>query len=247
MKNLTNNTNGGNITVQNAGFVNIQDNNLKVLSFAVNGFSSSGTDDFNGNTITGNVNISDDASNAGSIYSRGNIINGNTNFSLNSTGSVFESYQASNVYNGDLTLTRNNGTINFAYSNAVTIQGNLFLNSASGISIIDTVKFTGNSNSVIEQLGTQSIVITRFYMNKTGGAKITLNDPVLVSNKITFESGIIESSATNLFRFSDGALHVKAIPVISMALLQKPVMMHLNSLRAMDRYWAYSQSVHHQL
>ncbi len=207
MKNLTNNTNGGNITVQNAGFVNIQDNNLKVLSFAVNGFSSSGTDDFNGNTITGNVNISDDASNAGSIYSRGNIINGNTNFSLNSTGSVFESYQASNVYNGDLTLTRNNGTINFAYSNAVTIQGNLFLNSASGISIIDTVKFTGNSNTVIEQLGTQSIVITRFYMNKTGGAKITLNDPVLVSNKITFESGIIESSATNLFRFSDGALH----------------------------------------
>lgn len=63
MKNLTNNTNGGNITVQNAGIINIQDNNLKVLSFAVNGFSSSGTDDFNGNTITGNVNISDDASN----------------------------------------------------------------------------------------------------------------------------------------------------------------------------------------
>ena len=210
MRRINNNINGGVVTVQNSGTVTITNDTLLLTAFNVNGFTGGGTDDFDRNVITGTVNISDDAANTGSVYSRRSIYNSDVTYTLNAAASFFESYQGSNTYFGDVTLGRTStASINFAYDNPAFLHKSLFFNSTGNVAIgtIDTVKFVGSSNAVIEQLNTGVIVITRAYIDKTGAANITLNDPVTISNKITFVNGDIISSDANPLSFINAATH----------------------------------------
>jgi hypothetical protein len=210
MKRVQNNITGGTISIQNSGWVNIDYDTLLVNALNVNGYTGGNTDDFLQNHITGTVNISDAATNTGSIYFRRNTINGNTTITNNSTNVLYESYQGSNVYYGNLTLVRNNGTISFSYDNPSFVNQNLTLNSASGITFTDTVKFAGNTNGAIEQLGTQPIILPKMVMQKTSGGTLTLNDSLTISTKLNLVSGNIISSTLNQLKFLNDATQADA-------------------------------------
>jgi hypothetical protein len=210
MERIQNSTTGGTISVQNSGFVTFAYDTLLVTALNVNGYTDANTDDFLQNQITGTVNISDATTNTGGQYFRKNTINGNTTITNNSTGILYESYQGSNVYNGNLTLIRNNGTISFSYDNPSFVNQNLTLNSASGITFTDTVKFASNSNGIIEQLGIQPILIPKMVMQKTSGSTLTLNDSLTISTKLNFISGNIISSTLNHLKFLNDATQADA-------------------------------------
>ncbi len=210
MRHINNNTTGGTVSVQNSGTVNITNDTLLLTALNVNGYTGAGADDFDRNVITGTVNISDDAANTGSQYSRRSIFNGDVTYTINSVASFFESYQGSNTYNENVTLARTStASINFAYDNPAILYKSLYFNSTGTtvIGTIDTVKFVGSSNAVIEQLSTGSIALTRSSINKTGSANVTLNDPLLITNIIKFENGDIISSETNPLTFAGTAIH----------------------------------------
>jgi hypothetical protein len=210
MRKIKNATTGGTISVQNSGAISIENDTLLLNAMNVNGFTSSGTDDFNSLVITGTINISDVAGNVNSIYLRKSTFNGNITYTQNSAAALFESYQGANVYNGNVTLIRNAGTINFAYNDPTTVNQNLTINSAAGIIFIDTVKLTGNVNGAIEQLGTQPIIMPKIYVAKTGGANVTLNDSVMITTRANFISGNVYTSAVNYLAFDDGSLNADA-------------------------------------
>jgi hypothetical protein len=210
MQRIQNSTTGGTISVQNSGFVTFAYDTLLVTALNVNGYTDANTDDFLQNQITGTVNISDATTNTGGYYFRRNTINGNTTITNNSADILYESYQGSNVYNGNLTLVRNNGTISFAYDNPSFVNQNLTLNSASGITFTDTVKFAGNTNAAIEQLGIQPIILPKMQMQKTGGATLTLNDSLTISTKLNLVSGNIISSTVNQLKFLNDATQADA-------------------------------------
>jgi hypothetical protein len=210
MRWIQNNTTGGIISVQNSGTIDVNKDTLLVSAFNVNGFTSGGLDDFLQNQITGTVNISDAAANTGFNYFRKNTINGNITITNNSATTLYESYQGSNVYNGNLNLIRNNGAILFSYDNPSFVNQNLTLNSASDIMFTDTVKFAGNTNGIIEQLGIQPIIVPKMVMQKIGGSTITLNDSLSISTKLNLISGNIISSTSNQLKFLDGATQADA-------------------------------------
>ena len=208
MDRIQNNTTGGTISVQNSGFFTLAYDTLSVSSLNINGYTGTNIDDFFQNQITGNVNISDAATNTGGQYFRKNTINGNTTITNNSPGVFYESYQGSNTYNGNLSLIRNDGIISFAYDNPAFVRQNLLLNSSAGITFTDTVKFAGNLNAAVEQLGLQPIVFPKIQMLKTSGATLTLNDSISISTRLNFNSGNILTSSLNQLKFLDNATHL---------------------------------------
>jgi hypothetical protein len=207
MRWIQNSTNGGTISVQNSGMVDVNKDTLLLSALNINGFISAGLDDFLQNQITGTVSISDVAANTGFIYFRGNIINGNTAITVNSTGGFYESYQYGNTYNGNLSLVINNGAVFFAYDNPTVFNQNFTINSASGISFTNNVIFGGSNNGAIEQSGTQPIIFPLMQMQKTGAGNLTLNSSVTVSNNLTFNGGNIISSIVNPLIFTDDAIY----------------------------------------
>ena len=206
MERIQNSTSGGTISVQNSGFFSMAYDTL-VTALNVNGYTGNSIDDFLQNQITGNVNISDAATNTNSHYFRGNTVNGNTTITNNSPNIFYEAYQAGNTYNGNLSLIRNDGGISFTYDNPSTINQSLTLNSAAGISFAETVTFAGNFNAAIEQLGIQPIIIPKMKMLKTGGGILTLNDSVSISTNLNFNGGNIISSSLYQLKFLDNATY----------------------------------------
>ena len=208
MRKIKNLTTGGTISVQNSGLVTIDDDTLTVSALNVNGFTGSGGDEFRRNSITGNVTFSDDAANTGSTYIGGNIITGNTTFTSNTAGIWYESYQGSDIYNGNFSFNRVGGTINLAYNDTTSFNGDFILNSAAGIVFgSNAFRFGGSSNAVIEQLGTQSIIIPRLFMDKTGTANVTLNDTVTITTNLNLNSGIIITGINSNLVIPDGVTY----------------------------------------
>ena len=218
---VTNQTGGGNIEVLNSKGANIKNDTLIVNAFTITGYRNGFAEFFN-NQITGNVTLADDASNSGGFLTdmRNNTITGTSTFTNNGSSTLFDAFSSgsndfSNKYFGNVFYTRNNGDIYIGVggsaSNVVEYSQNLTLNSASNI-FIGKIKFTGNSNSVIEQLGTQPIVVQQLTIQKTGTGKVTLNDPVTITGNVTFISGIIYSSVTNSLIFESGATQSGASP-----------------------------------
>ena len=210
MNKIKNLTTGGTISVQNSGLVTINDDTLTVTALNVNGFTGGGGDGFMRNSITGNVTFSDDAANTGSTYVGGNIIAGNASFTSNSANIWYESYQGSDIYNGNVSFSRTAGTVYLAYNDTTNFNGDLILNTATGIIYNNALQFGGSTNAIIEQLGTQSVILPKLIMNKTGGATLTLNDSLIISTSANFTNGNIISSSANPLSFLDDALQTGA-------------------------------------
>jgi hypothetical protein len=211
-------TGGGSIDVLNSKGFNIKKDTLIVNTLSVTGYKDNFAEFFN-NSITGTVTIADDATNNGGFTDmRNNVITGNADFTNNGNSSLFDAYSQGsfdyhNKYIGNVTYTRNNGDIYIGVgglaSNINEYSQNFTLNSASNI-FIGKIKFTGSGNSIIEQLGTQPLIVEQLVIEKTGAGKITLNDPVTISSQVTFISGIIYSSATNNLIFATNATQTGA-------------------------------------
>ena len=216
IKNLTG---GGVIDVLNSKGANVKNDTLIVNAFTITGYRNGFAEFFN-NQITGNITIADDASNSGGFFTdmRNNIITGTSSFTNNGSSALFDAYSAgsnnySNKYFGNVTYTRNNGDIYIGVggsaSNVNEYSQNFTLNSASNI-LIGKIKFIGSGNSIIEQLGTQPLIVQELTIEKTGTGKITLNDPVTISTTVNFISGIIYSSVTNPLIFANNAAQTGA-------------------------------------
>jgi hypothetical protein len=199
LKNIKNLTKGtGFCSIQNKGHIELFDNDLNINNLDITGFASNSLSDIKGNTIHGNTYLNEGATNAFYSYLRGNTFDGNFEYIQNSTNILYESYQFSNSYLGNARFERNAGTVSLSYDSPSNFHGDLKLKSASNITFTDNVQFKGVSNGVIEQLGSQAIVIPKLLMDKTVGSTITLNDPIEITNNINLTSGKIKSTATNL-------------------------------------------------
>ncbi len=211
MRRIINNTAGGTINVVTT-YALVTHDTLMVTDATFSGMATGNIDDFDRLQITGNLTVSDLAANSNSFYYRGSVVNGNTSFTVNSGVILYEAYQRSNVYNGNATFVRNGGGIEINYDTDTRFNGNLTLNSVSGISFGTSNKsiFSGTTAATIEQQGTQTITIPRIEIAKTGSGSLTLNDPVLISNNVLFTSGNIVSSGTNFLSFLAGSTHTGA-------------------------------------
>ena len=205
---IANATTGGTISVQNSGAVTLQDDTLLVTAIDISGFTLGGSDNFMRNSIAGNVTFSEDVSNTGSVYVGRNIINGDAAFGVNGATLWYESYSGSDIFNGNVIFSRKAGTLNVAYSDTTHVNKDLTFNSASGVTISNAVEFGGSFDGIIDQLGTQSILIPKLVMNKMGVAKVVLNDTVTVSTSLNLASGNIISGTNSPLNIPDNVTYI---------------------------------------
>ncbi|MEO8771970.1 MAG: hypothetical protein ABI402_17870, partial [Ferruginibacter sp.] len=129
MRHIKNNTSGGTISVQNSGLVLITNDTLKLIALNINGFTGSGTDDFDANQVTGTVSFSDDAANTGTVYFRRSVINGNTTIGGNGVATFDEGYQGGDTFNGNTIFNfAGTGSLNTSYSAPSSFLGDLTVN-----------------------------------------------------------------------------------------------------------------------
>jgi hypothetical protein len=101
--------------------------------------------------------------------------------------------------------------MNIGTSDTNSYAGNLVFNNATALPITaETIKFIGSTNTNIDQLGTGSVIIQKPIVNKSSGARVTLNKPVRVTSACTFVTGYINSSSTNPLIFLDNIGHTGA-------------------------------------
>lgn len=214
MQHIKNSTAVGVILLENVGSfssgIDLYDN---VLLADINLDGYQGTGYFYRNDITGNFTLTQSAGNSAYTNLGGNHITGNTTLTQNSSAAFSTGVTGKDVYDGNFSLTKNDsnsvslGTVNFGQD----FNGNVVLNAASGLTVATgLVTFGGSANSTIEQLGTQALVFPNIRMNKTGGAVLTLNDPVTITTNLTFDNGNIVSTAGNYLRFNNNAAHTNA-------------------------------------
>ena len=208
MRRLKNNTPGGSVSTDKSTGVTFSNNTL-LADISLTGIAGLGNHVFYQNKITGNFTLSDANINQGAILSGSNTIDGITDITLNSAASfnTGASNQGKDIHNGKFSLTRNGtGIITIAETDDVEWNGNVSLNYTSGVSFNPAKKiiFGGGSNSNFLQLGTAT-VIPNMEINKSGGAALTLNGPLYISNNLTFTNGNINSDATNFLQFNHDA------------------------------------------
>jgi hypothetical protein len=203
-----NQTNGGNISIQNSTGFSFASDTLKLNTLNINGYKTGQHGNLSNNSITADVSIADDATFGGgyNTYINSNVINGNTAFIINGTTIFYDRGSAgiSNTYNGNVNVTRNAGTVLLGDAGFPQITQNLTLNSTGGITL-NGIKFIGTANAVLQQTGTQPIQIATLSMAKTGTGKITLSNPVTVTGTVNLTGGNIYSSAANPVIFANGS------------------------------------------
>ncbi|MBL7773034.1 MAG: hypothetical protein JNM95_09245 [Chitinophagaceae bacterium] len=209
---LKNNTNGGSVTINTCRAPSIQNDTLKVTTFDILNYGGAAFAYFYENQLEGALNISPDPSFGGgySSYFRGNTIFGNATIS-NPSPNIFNDADAGssgNVFLGNVTYARTGGTLNVATGDTNSYYGNLTFNNLSASPInAELIKFTGSTNTFIDQLGTAPITIQKIILNKTGSSSVTLNKPVLASVSCTFVTGYLNSTTSNPLIFADNVNH----------------------------------------
>lgn len=203
---FTNLTSGGFIEVRNSRPFDVRNNSLLLDSIHITGYHGSNYGYLYNNSISGNLTLADSSLHAGGYFTalQNNMINGNSHFTSNGTNFFYGSNGAGsgNTYNGNLTCVRNDGSISLGSADTVNIYGHFTMNSASNL-ILDRIRFRGNSNSIITQLGTQALTIPRIIMAKSPTAQLVLNTSLTVSNNVALDSGVIKSSPSAPFTLED--------------------------------------------
>ncbi|MEO6668146.1 MAG: MopE-related protein [Ferruginibacter sp.] len=150
---------GGSINVVNSRGFDVRNDTLSVSSLSISGYTGNDFGYFYNNSITGDVSISDDASNGSGYhtYLRGNVINGNASFTNNGTNTFYESDVADggNHYTGNVDITATgSGNLEVSQGDTSVIDGNLTITRtssgvtnafASGGIIGGNFSFTNNS------------------------------------------------------------------------------------------------------
>ncbi|MES2772685.1 MAG: hypothetical protein V4722_00780 [Bacteroidota bacterium] len=138
MYNITNQTTGGVINIQNSRGMFLQKDTLKVASLSVTGYRGSEQAYVFNNSIAGNVTFADDVS-FGSGYTtqfRSNVFTGTTTISNNGFNPLYEANAAntSNRFIGNTTFNCNgSGAVYISHGDTSQYDGNLIINrTASG-------------------------------------------------------------------------------------------------------------------
>jgi hypothetical protein len=106
----------------------------------------------------------------------------------NNTPSLSVNSNAEDVYVGPgITWNLSNDSINIAQN---------LLNNGTIIASTGVVNFTGNSNSIVSGSGNTQLFDMR--VNKSAGATLTLQQPVLVTNTLTMNQGNVFTTSANL-------------------------------------------------
>lgn len=208
MRRVVNQTTGGVVNVQNSLGASIYDDTLKLASFTVAGYRGNAYANFYNNQIEGDVNISSDSTFVGGYYTElsNNTFIGNTDITNNGTNIFYAGSGTgeANRFKGNLNLTKGQGTIILGDIDTTELSGDLILNSANGISL-KNVKFDGDSNAVINQLGTQDVEFNNLIIEKTD-AHLTLNKKVGINDAAQFISGNIINDTASLLTFKAGSV-----------------------------------------
>ncbi len=208
-------TDGGSISVNSSRGFEILNDTLLTTSISIQGYGGSDYGSFHNNQITGNLTLQDTTLYGGGYgtYLRNNIINGNSSFTNLGTNSFNDGDVANsgNTYLGNVTYNRNGGAMNIGTVDTNSYAGNLVFNNSDALPITaELIRFIGNSNTNIDQIGTGPVVIQKPIINKSSNARVTLNKPVRITSACTFLSGYINSTSTNPLIFLDNIVHVGA-------------------------------------
>lgn len=208
---IVNNTTGGTISVSNTR-MNIQNDSLKLANMSITGYGGGAFASFYNNFIDGPLNLQDVVT-YGSGYSthvRNNTISGNATITITGSNQYYDGDVANsgNTFLGAVTYIRLGGAMNIATVDTNSYAGNLTFNNGLALPLnAELLKFIGNTNTTFNQLGTGQAVIQKPILNKTSGAKLTLNSPLTVSNAFNFQTGYLVSSSTNPLIFADNVNH----------------------------------------
>ncbi len=209
MRGVSNQTAGGAISLQNTRGFDVWDDTLKVTSCSITNYRGNAYAYFYRNRLEGDLFISSDSTYTGGFVTSvdDNTIIGNTTLTNNGPNQFFDANGAGygNYYFGNVSLVKNGGPLYFGYVDTTILSGNLMLNYNSAPTL-GTIKFTGNTNAVIDQSNSQNIVISRLLMDKN--ADLTLNKPVRVGIIASFANGKINTDTTNRLTFNDNAVAV---------------------------------------
>jgi len=146
---VKNQTTGGSINIQKAGYVLFYEDTLLLSSFRVDSMASGNVQDFYRDMITApSINISTAAANTGSIYIRQNLFNGNFTYTHTSADIVYEGFTGGNTYNGNTVYNMaGTGQVYISFDNRSTFNGNLTTTrTVAGLSNIFHVGGTVNGN-----------------------------------------------------------------------------------------------------
>ena len=204
---VTNLTNGGSITINNRGIVNLERDTLQVSNIQIGSVGAGSS--ITNNSIVGNIDYSTAASNTSTIFVRSNVITGNTNYTLNGSGTFYDNYLANtgNYYNGHVSYTRTgNGPLYVGYYDTTFYSGNLLFNYNTGAATDNRyIGFIGSTPSSLSQNGNAPLQFYGLVMQKAEGGAVTLLDSVRIVNNVAFGGGNLMTSNENELIFLNGA------------------------------------------
>jgi hypothetical protein len=116
------------------------------------------------------------------------VYNGSTRFVQNSTGVIYPNYNGNSNYNGDLTITSPAAT-------PITFGSNT-----------GTASFSGTGGQSINVTGsTPAPVFTRLVINNTGSGVTLNNTSINVSNNLSLNSGLLNTTTSYLLTMLNGS------------------------------------------
>lgn len=241
MRKLVNNTNGGNISLQNTTGFNLQNNSLKIATLNINGYKIGQFGYLDNNTITGDVTIADDAG-----YSDGyntsvmnNTITGNTAFIINGSNDFFEapnlnttnkyfgnvSFTASgnsslyiahldSLYcTGNVSITRTATGLTESFYRGATIHGNFSYNSTGGAAYLGGAVLTGidGTINITADCNNAGTFQLTNFTNHTSGGNITIQN----SQGFNLQNDTLQLSSLNITGYKNGQNGVLNSSVLS--------------------------------
>jgi hypothetical protein len=201
---VKNETNGGSVSLSSITTSNIEGDSLNVNSFAIYGDGQlSLTDNYiKGTTTLNNITYLDN-----NIFDGDIVVEDTT--TLVSNQIFYDAFNTPNIYLGNASFKSVNGSGRISYSDTSVFHKNVVIN---GTNItVNGLKYAGNINSNFSTTGNPSpIAIGRIIMEKTGGARLTLNNPVSITSSVRFTSGNIYTTASSALRFNNLINHTGA-------------------------------------
>jgi len=206
MRRVKNLAGGGTISLSNLSYLNLVEDTIRVSNLTVNGFAGGSIDNIQNAHVFGTVNIADAVGNVSSTYIRNSTFENEFTYTQNSSSAMYEGYLLGNVFKGNTSFIRNDGSIFLAYDRRSNFHANLNLQSDAGVSIVDTIGFVGSTSSIFSKTGAQALSVNRLHIQKSGSASVTLNAPLTVTNRVSFAGGNLFTSAANPLLLGNNAL-----------------------------------------
>ncbi len=204
IRRLINNTGGGSIILQNTRGFDLRQDTLRVNTLSLTGYRGNEYAYLFDNKISGNLVVADDATYGGGYFTNitNNNISGTASFTINGSNQFYDATGSNtgNTYMGNVVYTRNaTGALMSVATGDTSYYGSgLTFNSNIAQPINRSfIQFVGNADGAYSQTGTQSSILPNVIMRKSAGARLSLNSPLTIGNRLVLDSGIIAATPAN--------------------------------------------------